>query len=334
MEYLKDAVPLVTGFVAAVILGKALIPWLHRVKFGQHIRDDAPKTHRKKAGTPTMGGFIFILGTIAAVAAARIWRKEAPPLEEALVLGLYALMGFVGFLDDYRKVKRGRNLGLRAREKLALQVIISGAFMWFVSGTGRGTAVLVPFTGTPIDLGFAYGLFGVFVIVGMANGVNLTDGLDGLAGSVVAEGLAAYYPVALAAAAALGIPSLGPVVAGSVGAILGFLVYNRRPARVFMGDIGALALGGLLSGLAVITRTELLLLFFAFIPVVENITVIMQVISFQLFGKRIFKMTPIHHHFELLGWDEVRITRMFRLTAAAAVLVGLLAAGSVGLLGS
>jgi phospho-N-acetylmuramoyl-pentapeptide-transferase len=331
MEILKDAVPLAAGFVSATLLGKALIPYLHKVKFGQHIREDAPETHRKKAGTPTMGGFIFILGTIASSLANHIFRKTFPSDLDISILVLYCSMGLVGFLDDYRKVRRGRNLGLRAREKLALQVIIGGAFMWFVASTGRGTEVVVPFTGKALDLGFIYGVFGVFVIVGIANGVNLTDGLDGLAGSVVAEGLAAYYPVALAAAGALGIPSLSPLVAGSVGAILGFLVYNRHPARVIMGDVGALALGALLSGIAVVTKTELLLLFFAFIPIVENITVIMQVISFQLFGKRIFKMTPIHHHFELLGWDEVRIVRMFRLVAAAAAVLGLLAAASVGL---
>ncbi|MGI6666223.1 MAG: phospho-N-acetylmuramoyl-pentapeptide-transferase [Bacillota bacterium] len=331
MEILKDAVSLATGFLAAALLGKVLIPWLHKVRFGQHIRDDAPVTHRKKAGTPTMGGLIFILGTFVSSLVNHIWRKGSPSLQEVLILGLFALMGIVGFLDDYRKVRRGRNLGLKAREKLALQILIAGAFMWFVAGTGRGTSVVIPFSGKALDLGFLYGVFGVFIIVGIANGVNLTDGLDGLAGSIVAEGLAAYYPVALAAAAVLGIPSLGALVAGSTGAILGFLVYNRHPARVIMGDIGSLSLGALLSGIAVITRTELLLLFFAFVPVVENITVIIQVISFQLFGKRVFKMTPIHHHFELLGWDEVRITRMFRLTAAVAVAVGLIAAGSVGL---
>ena len=331
MEILKDAVPLAAGFVSATLLGKALIPYLHKVKFGQHIREDAPETHRKKAGTPTMGGFIFILGTIASSLANHIFRKTFPSDLDISILVLYCSMGLVGFLDDYRKVRRGRNLGLRAREKLALQVIIGGAFMWFVASTGRGTEVVVPFTGKALDLGFIYGVFGVFVIVGIANGVNLTDGLDGLAGSVVAEGLAAYFPVALAAAGALGIPSLSPLVAGSVGAILGFLVYNRHPARVIMGDVGALALGALLSGIAVVTKTELLLLFFAFIPIVENITVIMQVITFQLLGKRIFKMTPIQHHFELLGWDEVRIVRMFRLVAAAAAVLGLLAAASVGL---
>lgn len=331
MEILKDAVPLITGFISAVPFGKVLIPWLHKVKFGQHIRDDAPETHRKKAGTPTMGGFIFILGTIASSLVNHVFRKTTPSQLETSVLALYCLMGLVGFLDDYRKIKRGRNLGLRAREKLAFQIIIAGAFMWFVASSGRGTSIVVPFSGKPLDLGFLYGIFGVFVIVGISNGVNLTDGLDGLAGSVVAEGLAAYYPLALAAVGTLGIPSLGPLVAGSVGAILGFLVYNRHPARVIMGDIGALALGALLSGIAVLTRTELLLLFFAFVPIVENITVIMQVISFQLFGKRIFKMTPIHHHFELSGWDEVRIVRMFRLTAAAAALLGLFAAASVGL---
>ncbi|HHY75209.1 MAG TPA: phospho-N-acetylmuramoyl-pentapeptide-transferase [Firmicutes bacterium] len=331
MELLFDAVSLGAGFLSAVLLGKVLIPWLYRVKFGQPIREDAPETHRKKAGTPTMGGFIFILGTIAAVLVSNIIRKAHPSGLEISVLALYGLMGIVGFLDDYRKIKRGRNLGLRAREKMALQVLIAAGFMWFVASQGRGTYVVIPFTGKTLDLGFLYGVFGVFVIVGISNGVNLTDGLDGLAGSVVAEGLAAYYPVALAAADALGIPSLGPLVAGSVGAILGFLVYNRHPARVIMGDIGALALGALLSGVAILTRSELLLVFFAFIPVVENITVIMQVISFQLFGKRIFKMTPIHHHFELSGWHEVRIVRMFRWVALAAALVGLFAAASVGL---
>lgn len=331
MEILRDAVALSSGFVVAVIVGKALIPYLQKIKFGQHIRDEGPKTHLKKAGTPTMGGIIFMAGTLASSLIHYLASGTLPGAEEILILALFVGLGLVGFLDDYRKIRKGRNLGLKAREKLALQVVLAALFMWFMSESGRGTEIVIPFTGSTLDLGFLYGVFGVFIIVGIANGVNLTDGLDGLAGSVVAIGLAAYYPVVLAARVILGLDGLSPMVAGSIGAVLGFLVYNRHPARVFMGDIGSLALGALMSGIAVATRTELMLLFFAFIPVIENITVIMQVASFQLFGKRIFKMTPIHHHFELLGWDERKITAMFRVTAVVFVVIGLFAMGSVGL---
>ncbi|MGI6631940.1 MAG: phospho-N-acetylmuramoyl-pentapeptide-transferase [Bacillota bacterium] len=333
MDVLRDAVPLLSGFTAAAIAGRFLIPFLHRVKFGQHIREDVPKSHRKKAGTPTMGGFIFIAGGLAAALVNHLVWRTPVGTEEVLILALFLGMGLVGFVDDYRKIRRGRNLGLKAREKLALQIILAGLFMWFVAGEERGTSVVLPFLGQTVDLGFLYGLFGVFIIVGISNGVNLTDGLDGLAGSIVCIGLAAYYPVALAASSVLGgVAPLSPLVAGSIGAILGFLVYNRHPARVIMGDVGSLALGALLSGIAVVTRTELMLLFFAFIPVVENITVIMQVISFQLFGKRIFKMTPVHHHFELMGWEERKVTSVFRVAAIIAAAIGLFAMGSAGLI--
>lgn len=327
----RDAVPLLAGFLFAVLSGRFLIPFLHRVKFGQHIREEGPESHRKKEGTPTMGGFIFIVGTLLAPLASYVIWGIPLGTEGALVLALFLGLGLVGFLDDYRKIRKGRNLGLKAREKLALQVLLAALFMWFAASDGRGAQVVIPFSGTVVDLGFFYGIFGAFIIVGISNGVNLTDGLDGLAGSIVAIGLAAYYPVVLAAESVFGISPLSPVVAGSIGSVLGFLVYNRHPAKVFMGDVGSLALGALLSGIAVVTRTELMLLFFAFIPVVENITVIMQVISFQLFGKRIFKMTPVHHHFEFLGWDEGRITSMFRIVAAVFAAMGLLAMGSAGL---
>lgn len=320
MDWMDIVLPLCAGFVFSALAGLAVIPYLRRLKVGQSIRAEGPKSHQKKAGTPTMGGFIFIIGTLLSVALYRGLTRTPPPVEELLILGLFVTYGAIGFIDDYRKVRFGRNLGLKAREKLVLQVLFAALFTWFFADR---KAVLVPFLGQELRLGFLYPLFAIFVIVGIGNGVNLLDGLDGLAGGVVAIGLAAYAVVTRQGAMALGL-DISPLALGALGAVGGFLLYNKHPARVIMGDLGSLSLGALLSGLAVTTRTELVLLFFAAMPVIENLSVILQVASFQLTGKRIFKMSPLHHHFELSGWKETAVVYAFWLAAAVFAFLGLL----------
>ncbi len=317
------------GFVAAIIAGSLLIPWARRLKIGQHIRSDGPKSHQTKAGTPTMGGLIFIFGAPAGLLVFRLVTRTATSLPEALVMLFPALYAVVGFVDDYRKVRLGRSLGLRAREKMALQILFAAVFMFAVSGTGRGSSIIVPFTGAELNLGMLYGAFGVLVIVSAGNGVNLTDGLDGLATGTTLLSLFAFYYIARAYSGLSNAPELAPSTVVWIGALLGFLVYNRHPAKVFMGDTGSNALGALLSGLAIMTRTELVLLFLAGIPVIETLSDILQVASFQLFGRRIFKMAPLHHHFELSGWKETRIVAVFWAAQVVLALFGIASMAAV-----
>lgn len=288
---------------------------------GQHIRAEGPASHQKKRGTPTMGGIVFILGTLMALGVAHAVSDTRLSIEESLVVGLMLSYGLIGFLDDYLKVRRARNLGLRARQKLAMQILMASAFVWFFV---EESWVVIPFSGYRLELGVLYPVLSVLLIVGMGNGVNLTDGLDGLASGVVAVGLLGYSVVARQSAAVFGV-DVTLVALGGAGSVLGFLVHNRHPARVFMGDVGSLALGGLLSGLAIATKAETLLIFFAAIPIIEDLSVMLQVASFKITGKRILKMSPLHHHFELSGWRETAIVRVFWLAAFLFAVMGLVA---------
>ncbi len=319
MGLLDALLPVGSGFLLSALLGYLLIPWFRRLGVGQHIRSEGPKSHRKKAGTPTMGGFIFIVGTVGAAALYHAFSGTPPSKEEILLLGLMLAYGFTGFLDDILKVRRARNLGLIARQKLALQGLFAVLFLWRFADQSW---VVIPFTGHVLDLKMAYPPLAVLLIVGMGNAVNLTDGLDGLASGVSAVGLLAYAVVSMQSAGVLGY-SVAPVALSGAGAVLGFLVHNRHPARIFMGDIGSLALGGLLSGLAVCTKAELLILFFATVPLVEEVSVVLQVAAFQLTGKRIFKMSPLHHHFELSGWKETTVVWVFWLAALLFACLGI-----------
>lgn len=329
MTLIDASLPLILGVAFSLILGLVLIPWLRRLKIGQQVRSDGPKRHQAKAGTPTIGGVIFIAAAPLSVAVSHALLKTRPTAVDALVLFFPAFYGAVGFIDDYRKVRRGRSLGLKAREKMALQILFAAIFMYLVTMTGRTSSVIVPFTGTEINLGAFYGLFGVLVIVSAGNAVNLTDGLDGLATGTVAIALTAYCHIATASESILGTGGLRSSILAWLGALLGFLVFNRHPARVFMGDTGSNALGALLAAIAILTRTELVLVFIAGIPVIETISDILQVASFQLFGKRVFKMAPLHHHFELCGWKETRIVLVFWLVEAILALIGIASMAAV-----
>ena len=308
-----------------VALGPVFIPLLKRLKFGQSIRGDGPARHLNKAGTPTMGGVLFIAGTLAAGALF----LERGTTDGMAVLAVMLGYGFIGFLDDYIKVVHKRSLGLRAREKLLGQVILA-AFLafWVMGSAGRGTELAVPFSGywvpggVYLNLGpVLYTIFAVAVVVGTANAVNLTDGLDGLAAGV---SMLASLALAVAALAA-GRTGVALVMAAMAGGCLGFLRYNRYPAKVFMGDTGSMALGGGLAAAAVITGKELFLPILGGVFVLEALSVIIQVISFQTTGRRVFRMSPLHHHFELAGWSEVKVVFVFWLLSFAFALAGLLA---------
>jgi len=310
------------ALVVTLALGPLTIPLLRRLKFGQSIRDDGPARHLIKAGTPTMGGLMFLAGTALAVLLAARDNRDA-----LVVLGITLGFGLIGFLDDFVKVVLKRSLGLRAREKLLGQILLAALLGALApAALERGTAMAVPFAalvaGGSVFLEPEYWLYIIFIImvtVGVANAVNLTDGLDGLASGVTVAAAAAFIPIGILA----GRPGVSLVMAALVGGCLGFLFYNRYPARVFMGDTGSLALGGALAAAAVLTGAELALPLIGGVFVLETLSVILQVFSFQVFGRRIFRMSPLHHHFELAGWSELKVVAVFWLAAVGFAILGL-----------
>lgn len=308
--------PAAVAFLIALALGPLLIPALRRLKFGQSIREEGPQRHLAKAGTPTMGG-IMILAALTVSAVVFAGRSAEVWLALFVTLG----HGLIGFLDDYIKVVLKRNLGLKAREKILGQIIMAVALVYIATTYfGRGTDLWIPFLGVSLDFGPLYYVLIFLVLIGTTNAVNLTDGLDGLAAGTVAIAAAAYAVIALA----FGKQPLAVFCLAVGGAALGFLRYNAHPAKVFMGDTGSLALGGALAAVAVLTKTELLLVIVGGVFVIEALSVIIQVASFKSTGKRVFRMSPIHHHFELGGWSENKVVTVFWLTGAVFAALGLI----------
>lgn len=303
--------PMGVAFLFTLLAGPLLIPVLRRMKFGQQIRKEGPEGHQKKAGTPTMGGVIILLGL--AVATLRFAEKN----EELLIL-LVATLGYglVGFLDDYTKILFKRSLGLTAKQKLLGQLLVSGIVCYLLYDIGHSTDLPVPLTDWSIPLGWLYYPFVVIMMLGMSNAVNFTDGLDGLLSGTSAVAFGAYIIIAMK----VHDPESAILAAAMVGAVLGFLVFNAHPAKVFMGDTGSLGIGGGLAAVAILTKAELLILIIGGVFVFELLSVVIQVVSFKTRGKRVFKMSPIHHHFELSGWSEWRVVITFWA-------VGLLLAG-------
>lgn len=315
--------PVLISFAISAILGPIIIPFLHKLKFGQYIREEGPAAHQKKSGTPTMGGIIFL---IAVTVTALIYLKDYP-----LVLPvLFTTLGFgiIGFLDDYIKVVKKRNLGLTEIQKLAGQIVVTAVFVFYLLNyTEVGTKILIPFTGgfeNGLYLNFPVWLFVIFVfivVLGTVNGTNFTDGLDGLLSSVTV--LVAVFFTVVAVALKSG---LHPVTGAVVGALLGFLLFNVYPAKVFMGDTGSLALGGFVASTAIVMKMPIFVLIIGIIYFVEVLSVIIQVTYFKISGgKRIFKMAPIHHHFELCGWPETKVVAVFSIVTALACIIGFLA---------
>lgn len=308
--------PAAVAFLIALALGPVFIPVLRRLKFGQSIREDGPQRHLAKAGTPTMGG-ILIIGAL--IVPALVFAGGSP--EVWLALFVTVGHGLIGFADDFIKVVLKRNLGLRAREKLLGQIIMAVALAYIATTYfGRGTDLWIPVLGINLDFGPLYYVLIFFVLVGTTNAVNLTDGLDGLAAGTTIIAAAAYAVIALA----FGKQPLAIFCLALAGATLGFLRYNAHPAKVFMGDTGSLALGGALAAVAVLTKTELLLVVVGGVFVLEALSVIIQVASFKATGKRVFRMSPIHHHFELGGWTETKVVTVFWLAGAVFAVVALI----------
>ena len=306
------------AFVANIVLCPMLIPSLIRLKFGQYIRGDGPAGHAKKAGTPTMGGIMIIISFLLA---AMVFTRDNP---EAMAIVLVTIgFGIIGFLDDFIKITKRRSLGLRAYQKLIGQIAISVAFIFYWRTLDSySTQLLIPFFPDMVfDLGFFYPIFACFIFLGSTNGANLTDGLDGLAAGVTAA-IATFF---LFAAWMHGSPIL-PVIGAAVGSLMGFLLFNSHPAKLYMGDTGSLALGGFVAAVALMLQMPLFLVIVAVIYVAESLSVLIQVGYFKMTGgKRFFKMAPIHHTFELSGWPETKIVALFYVITAMACLLGYLA---------
>lgn len=313
-----DKILLAAIFAAGLVLctGPLLIPELHKLKFGQSIREEGPKSHQAKSGTPTMGGIMIILAIVIATVA-------AAPLTPVVLLALFITLGHfvLGFLDDYIKVVKKRNLGLKAKQKMLGQILI--AIVTMIVGTrvlGIDTTIWIPIADINLDIGVGYYFLVLFVLVGTSNAVNLTDGLDGLASGTVAIASGAYALVCYMT----GHFDLAIFCVAMMMACLAFLRFNAHPAKVFMGDTGSLALGGAIAAVGILTHTEILLAVIGFVFVCEALSVIIQVISFKTTGKRVFRMSPIHHHFELGGWKETKVVFVFWMVGLVASVVGLL----------
>lgn len=309
---------IISGIIAllvAAVLGNFAIPVLTRLKFGQSIRDEGPAWHQKKSGTPTMGGVIFISAVLI------IWVIMARDIKAFGTLFCGLMFGAIGFCDDYIKVVKKRNLGLTAAQKFALQLVAAAAFLLFIMARGENADILIPFTDISFSLGIWFLPLNILLMVGIVNSVNLTDGLDGLAAFsslVVAIFFAAFSKYA-------GEEAMATLMAGLVGALMGFLIYNIHPAKVFMGDTGSLFLGGILSAAAAYLGFQIILIICAMVFIIETLSVMIQVTSFKLTGKRVFKMSPIHHHFEMCGFKETKIVLMFTIATAVFSLIAFFA---------
>ena len=320
MDIMKAiAAPVLVAFIICVILCVIMIPLLHKMKFGQYIREEGPEAHKKKAGTPTMGGIMILLSFVAVAGFFATKYKEIIPI-------LIAAGGFglVGFLDDFIKIGLKRSEGLTPLQKMIGQVLVTGGLAVYLHYNMYLTTVIkIPFTDTSVDLGWFYYVLLFVMVVGTVNGSNFTDGLDGLASSVTSV-IAIFFIVA---GVIYWMPGVSAASAALLGALLGFLVFNCHPAKVFMGDTGSLMLGGYTAAAALVIRQPLIIIIIAFIYLIEVMSVIIQVFVFKKTHgqRRFFRMAPIHHHFELGGWEETKVVTMFTLVTVLLMMISIIA---------
>lgn len=320
MNYISIGITILVAFLISVVITKYEIPVL-REKAGQNIREDGPESHLSKAGTPSMGGIAIIIGAcVASIVAGLVFGASISEL--LIIMLVFVGFGLIGFFDDYLKVIKKNNLGLRAYQKFGLQIIISVALAVFLANNSVGsTNVFIPVADIYIDFGVWYIPFIVFAVLAMTNAVNLTDGLDGLASGVTAF-VTLFFSIA---GLTYGVASGAYFCAAVCGACLGFLVFNKNPAKVFMGDTGSLALGGGVAAAAIVMKLELLILIVGLVYVIEALSVVLQVGYFKLTGgKRLFKMAPIHHHFEKCGHSEVTVVKGFWVFTVICCIIGFL----------
>ena len=315
---------LLLSFAITVVLGAIVIPILRKFKVGQIERDDGPESHLKKQGTPTMGGIIIMLGIIIVTIAAYVYykAKDAELAQSLLpILGLTMGFGIIGFVDDFKKLVLKNTKGLKPSLKMLGLLLISVIFvLYLVKGLNLGTETYIPIMKEYINIPiYAYIPFAILVILATTNAVNLTDGIDGLSSSVCTIIITCLTVIATI----FGVKEIVVFGAIVIGAVLGFLMFNIYPAKAFMGDTGSLFLGGVISGIALYLKMPLILIVIALIPVIETISVIIQVACFKKTGKRVFKMAPIHHHFELSGWRENKVVMVFSVITLIVCIVGL-----------
>lgn len=315
---------LLISFAVTLVLGMIIVPILRKLKVGQIEREDGPETHLKKQGTPTMGGIIIMLGIIIVTICAYIYykTKDSELAQNLLpILGLTIGFGVIGFVDDFKKLVLKNTKGLKPSLKILGLLLISVIFvLYLIKGINIGTDTYIPILKEYINIPlYVYIPFAIFVILGTTNAVNLTDGIDGLSSSICTIIITCLTIIATI----FGVKEIVVFGAIVIGAILGFLIFNIYPARAFMGDTGSLFLGGVISGIALYLKMPLILIIIAIIPVIETISVIIQVLCFKKTGKRIFKMAPIHHHFELSGWRENKVVILFSVITLIVSIIGL-----------
>ena len=311
--------PLISSFILAYLLGKILIPILHRMKYGQSIREEGPKAHMKKQGTPTIGGLIFIISTFIVTILYSVFYVETFKNDAVIILLIFLAFGFVGFLDDYLKIRRKKNLGLRAYQKMILLMLITFVIYVFSKDT-LGTNLYIPILNVNINLYYLYLPFLFIYFTGVTNAVNLTDGLDGLATTVTIIVLIFLFLISFV----FGKVDIGIFAFILIGSLMAFLIFNVNPARVFMGDTGSLALGGAVASISFLLGIEVVLILAGIIYVIEALSVIIQVVVYKFTRKRVFKMAPIHHHFEHLGWSENKIVYIFGAITLIACIISFL----------
>ena len=306
----KSTMALMLGFILAIIVGLGFIPLMKKLNIGQQVSHSLKK-HLKKEGTPTMGGFIFIIPTILSILF--LWLYGSIELTSNIIIVLFVFLSYaaLGFADDYLKVKFKNNKGLSRLLKLLVQTIIALVFFYIYIRNGGEPTIEITFLNLDINLGWIYGIFILFLLVGSSNAVNLTDGLDGLAGGLSAIAFLAYGLIAWSTSWLAGNTEIAIFCFVLVGSLLGFLLFNTHKAKVFMGDIGSMALGAALAAIAILTRHEISLAVIGGVFVIEAVTTLIQIIAIRKFKKRVFKKAPLHHHFEELGWEETDIVKLF-----------------------
>ena len=321
-----ETIVLAIAFLITIILGTIIIPILRKLKVGQIERDDGPQSHLKKQGTPTMGGIIMIIAMIIVVTGIYIYyvANGDPETANKILPMLIATIGFglIGFIDDFKKLVLKNTKGLKPSYKMLGLLIISVAYViYLVQGINLGTETYIPIVKTYIELPiYVYVPFAILVMLATTNAINLTDGIDGLSSSVSAIIITCLTSIAIL----FGVDEVSIFGSISIGIVLGFLMFNLHPAKVFMGDTGSLLLGGLISAMALYLKMPLILIVIALIPVIETISVMIQVIYFKKTGKRFFKMAPLHHHFELSGWKESKIVIVFSILTLLLCILGLI----------
>ena len=316
----KATFAIMIGFLSSAILGLILIPLLKKLRVGQRISEFVGEAHRKKEGTPTMGGLIFIVPTVLATIFLILTDKISYTSNLGIVLLVFIGYTFIGFLDDFLSIRKGNNEGLTVYQKLLMQVLIAIGFFYIYMRNSGQTAWDVGTLKIDLEMGWLYGLAILFVLVGASNAVNLTDGLDGLAGGLSAVAFIAFALISLS----VGFEDIGIFCLILVGSLFGFLIYNTHPAKVFMGDTGSLALGAVMGAIAILTHRELTLLVVASVFVIETLSVIIQTFWVVVFKKKLFLMTPLHHHFEKLGWQETDIVKLFWVCGLIFAMAGII----------